>query len=99
MMNLEHLKKFKDQILRLAEANKALNIRVFGSVSREQAVDNSDIDFLIDVGEGQNLIDFIRLKQELEDLLKLKVDLAPSTSLREGMRESILNDAILISNL
>ena len=68
-MDLEQLRKFKSQILELAAANKALNIRVFGSVSREQAQDDSDIDFLIDVGEGQNLIDFIRLKQELEDLL------------------------------
>jgi hypothetical protein len=98
-MDLEHLKKFKHQILSLAEANKALNIRVFGSVSREQAQEDSDIDFLIDVGEGQNLIDFIRLKQELEDLLGHEVDLAPSTSLREGMRENILNEAIPIANL
>lgn len=98
-MNLEHLKKFKHQILELAEANRALNIRVFGSVSREQAQEDSDIDFLIDVGEGQNLIDFIRLKQELEDLLGYEVDLAPSTSLREGMRENILNEAIPIANL
>ena len=28
-MDLEHLKKFKRQILELAEANRALNIRVF----------------------------------------------------------------------
>lgn len=59
-MDLEQLRKLKSQILELAEANKALNIRVFGSVSREQAQDDSDIDFFIDVGEGQNLIDFIR---------------------------------------
>ena len=98
-MDLEQLKKFKSQILELAEANKALNIRVFGSVSREQATDSSDIDFLIDVGEDQNLIDFIRLKQELEDLLGHEVDLAPSNGLREGMRERILNDAIPIANL
>ena len=98
-MDLENLKKFKSQIIELAVANKALNIRVFGSVSREQAQDDSDIDFLIDVGEGQNLINFIRLKQELEDLLGHEVDLAPSTSLREGMRESILSDAISIANL
>ena len=98
-MDLEQLKKFKSQIIELANANKALNIRVFGSVSREQAKDDSDIDFVIDVGEGQNLIDFIKLKQELEDLLGHKVDLAPSTGLREGMRENILKDAIPISNL
>ena len=61
--------------------------------------DDSDIDFLIDVGEGQNLIDFIRLKQELEDLLGHEVDLAASASLREGMRERILNEAIPIVNL
>ena len=98
-MDLKQLKKFKSKILELAEANKALNIRVFGSVSREEASDDSDIDFVIDVGEGQNLIDFIKLKQELEDLLEHKVDLAPSTGLREGMREHILKDAISIASL
>ena len=98
-MNLEQLKKYKSQIIELAEANKAMNIRVFGSVSREQANEDSDIDFVIDVGEGQNLIDFIRLKQELEDLLGHEVDLAPSTELREGMRERILKDAIPIAIL
>lgn len=98
-MNLEQLKKYKSQIIELAEANKTVNIRVFGSVSREQANEDSDIDFVIDVGEGQNLIDFIRLKQELEDLLGHEVDLAPSTELREGMRESILKDAIPIAYL
>lgn len=98
-MDLEQLRKFKSQIIELAEANKALNIRVFGSVSREEASDDSDIDFIIDIGEDQNLIDFIKLKQELEDLLGYEVDLAPSTGLREGMRESILKDAIPIANL
>ena len=98
-MNLEDLKQFKLQILQLAEANKALNIRVFGSVSQQQAQSNSDIDFLIDVGEGQNLIDFIRLRQELSDLLGHEVDLASSTGLREGMRERILNEAIPVVNL
>ena len=98
-MNLEQLKKFKSQILELAEANKALNIRVFGSVSREQANEDSDIDFVIDVGESQNLIDFIKLKQELGDLLGQEVDLASSTGLRKGIRESILKDAIPIANL
>ena len=39
-MDLEQLRKLKSQILELAEANKALNIRVFGSVSREQAQDD-----------------------------------------------------------
>lgn len=99
MMNLEQLKKFKQQILRLAEQNKAPNIRVFGSVSTNEAKETSDVDFLVDVGEGQNLIDFIRLKQELEDLLGCEVDLAQSTELRAAMRERILNEAIAIENL
>lgn len=98
-MDLKYLKTFKPQILQLAKANKASNIRVFGSVSRQQAQNDSDIDFLIDIGEGQNLIDFIRLKQELEDLLGHSVDLASSTGLREEMRERILNDAIPVVNL
>ncbi len=98
-MDINELKKYKRQILQITKKNKALNIRVFGSVSTGEAKPDSDVDFLIDVGDGQTLIDFIRLQQELAHLLQCDVDLAPSTTLREEMRESILDSAISVETL
>lgn len=98
-MDINELKKYKNQILQITKKNKALNIRVFGSVSTGKATADSDVDFVVDVGEGQNLIDFIRLQQELADLLSCDVDLAPSTTLREEIRNNVLNSAIPIEEL
>lgn len=98
-MDLNELRKYKQQILQITKKNKALNIRVFGSVSTGATNDESDVDFLIDVGEDQNLFDFIRLQQELAQLLECDVDLAPSTTLREELRENVLSSAITIEEL
>lgn len=43
MMNLETLRtQYRDQILALAAANKASNVRVFGSVARGDGREDSD---------------------------------------------------------
>ncbi len=98
-MDINELKKYKKEILQITKKNKALNIRVFGSVSTGKANADSDVDFVVDTGEDQNLIDFIRLQQELASLLDCEVDLAPSTTLREEIRENVLSSAIPIEEL
>ncbi|MEL6442054.1 MAG: nucleotidyltransferase domain-containing protein [Cyanobacteria bacterium J06621_8] len=98
-MDINELRKYKKQIIQITKKNKALNIRVFGSVSTGDAQADSDVDFLIDIGDGQNLLDFIRLQQELADLLLCDVDLAPSSTLREEIKSNILETAIPIEEL
>jgi hypothetical protein len=39
---------FAPQILAIAEKHGAYNVRVFGSVARGEATEDSDIDFLVD---------------------------------------------------
>ena len=64
------------EILEIAKNYGASNIRVFGSVARGEANSDSDIDFLMDIKSGKNLLDRIALIQDLEDLLHCKVDVA-----------------------
>jgi hypothetical protein len=93
-MKLAELKAYRKEILALAEKYHAPNIRVFGSVAREEATEESDVDFLIDVSSKQSLLDLIGLIQDLKELLGCEVDVAQSTVLHPKIRERILTEAI-----
>lgn len=56
-------------------------IGVFGSYVRGEQREDSDLDVLVDLGEGMTLIDLVRLQLAIGEALGLKVDLGlPRTS-------------------
>jgi len=84
----------REQILRIASAHGARNLRLFGSVSRGEANDKSDLDLLFNLEPGRTLLDIITIKQDLEDLLGRKVDVVTEDSVSPYIREQILKDAV-----
>lgn len=80
--------------MRVASAHGARNLRVFGSVSRGEATDKSDIDLLINLEPGRTLLDIIAIKQDLGDLLGCNVDVVTEDSVSPYIREQILKDAV-----
>ena len=94
MIHKKILKEKRSEILDIAKNHGASNIRIFGSVARDEATENSDIDFLVDIETGKNLLDRIALIQDLEDLLGCNVDVAKPETLHESIRDKILKEAI-----
>ncbi|OZH52541.1 DNA polymerase subunit beta [Hydrocoleum sp. CS-953] len=90
----EILQQKREEILNLAAQHGASNIRIFGSVARNEEREDSDIDFLVDMESDRSLLDRIGLIQDLEDLLGRKVDVATVKGLRESFRERIMSQAI-----
>ncbi len=90
----EMLQQKREEILNLAAQHGASNIRIFGSVARDEEREDSDIDFLVDMESDRSLLDRIGLIQDLEDLLGRKVDVATVKGLRESFRERIMSQAI-----
>ncbi len=89
------LKDKREEILRVAEKHGASNIRVFGSIARDEATENSDVDFLVDWDyERISAWGGAGLFEELEALLGRKVDIATENQLRPGMKERILKDSV-----
>ena len=78
----EILQQKREEILNLAAQHGASNIRIFGSVARDEEGEDSDIDFLVDMESDRSLLDRIGLIQDLEDILGRKVDLATVKGLR-----------------
>lgn len=87
------LRQRRSAIIRTAEARRARNVRVFGSVARGEDGPTSDIDLLVDVDEGVGLLDLIGLERELGELLGAKVDVVPADALKPRLRERVLREA------
>jgi uncharacterized protein len=90
-------KIFQDQresILQIARQHGAINVRVFGSVSRGEAKPDSDVDFLVDLEEGRSLLDLGGLLMDLQTFLGRPVDVVTEKGLRPRIRERVLREAI-----
>jgi uncharacterized protein len=91
----ELLIKKREEILEIAAKHGAFNVRVFGSVARGEADEQSDIDFLVDYSLDKVSSWFpAGLVLELEALLGRKVDVATEKALKERIREQVLQQAI-----
>ncbi len=82
----------REVISRIATAHGAGNVRVFGSAGRGEA-DAHDLDLLVEMGAGRNLLDLIALSQELEDTLGVTVDVLSEGAISPYLREQILGEA------
>ncbi len=80
----ELLKRRREEILHLAHAHGARNVRVFGSAVRGEADEMSDVDFLVEFAPGTSLLQHGALIADLEELLGRRVDVAPEKTLVRG---------------
>jgi predicted nucleotidyltransferase len=91
----ELLKQQRSQIIALAEKHGASNVRVFGSVARGEATEDSDIDFLVDY-DLEKITPWFPggLLLDLEQLLNRQVDIVTVDMLKERIRDRILLEAV-----
>jgi len=86
--------KNREEILTIAAEHGAHNVRLFGSAVRGEATDSSDIDLLVDFEEGRSLFDLISLKQELEEITRIKIHVVTRDSLHWYIRDQVMKEAI-----
>lgn len=94
-MKLDDLiKSYRQEILTIAAQYGAYNIRIFGSVARNEADSNSDVDFLVDLEPGRSLLDLGGFLMDLQNLLGCPVDVVTEKGLKKRIREQVLTEAI-----
>lgn len=74
----------------LSDKYSVIRIGYFGSYSRNEQTENSDIDILVEFGKPIGW-DFFDLQDMLENELKLKVDLVSHKALKEQLKDTILH--------
>ena len=85
------------QIVDYLKPYKLQRIGVFGSFSRNENHPDSDLDILIRFSTPVSLLKFIKMQDDLSDLLELKVDLVSENALKsEKLKSYIFNDLKVI---
>ncbi|MBI2481957.1 MAG: nucleotidyltransferase family protein [Candidatus Vogelbacteria bacterium] len=69
---------------------------VFGSRARGDSRPDSDIDILIELGQPMVFFAFGNLEDELEKILKYKVDLVTKDALHNKIKSRVIKDLHLI---
>ena len=93
MKRAEALKILADHRLDL-DRYKVKSLALFGSVARDQARVDSDIDILVEFSELVGIFEFLDLKEYLEKILGARVDLVTEPALKKQLRAQILKEAV-----
>jgi len=96
-MGLEALLGTKRQdVPRIAGKYGARRVRIFGSVARDEADNQSDVDVLVDLDPGRSLLDLGGPRFELEALLGSPVDVVTERGLKPRIRERAPREAVTV---
>lgn len=96
MRREEVIKQLANNLAELRDQYGVADLSIFGSVASNQATADSDLDVLIDFTTTPGLLRYVELKNHLEDLLGMPVDLVTRKALKRQLRETILSEAIRV---
>lgn len=80
----------------LSERFGVRSLALFGSVARDEATTESDIDLLVEFDRPIGLFELFALQDELEALLGRPVDVGTVASLKPRIRERVLEEAVSV---
>jgi predicted nucleotidyltransferase len=88
----------EDAVGQVLSRYAASNPRLFGSVARGDANEDSDLDLLVDLaaGAGNELLRVAGIAEELSTLLGARVDVVAPTLLRSEVSASAVADAVQV---
>ncbi len=91
------LKRLTDSFEEIRQRFSVKALSIFGSIARDQATDNSDVDVLVVFDGKANFDGFMDLKFYLEELLGTGVDLVTDKALRPQLRQAIEQELINVA--
>lgn len=78
-LRLDKIKEFS--LISVCKNNDISFLGLFGSYSRGEQQEKSDIDFLANFSKRKSLLDHIRIEREMSNILGVKVDLVTEKSI------------------
>lgn len=95
-MNREDVVAALKPIMRDLEDLGVRDLRVFGSVARGEADQDSDVDFLVDL-EDADYSRYCRVLERLESAIGRRVDLVMFDALKPDRRDRIVSEAVRVA--
>jgi len=88
------IERHRQQLRALAERHGVTGIRVFGSMARGDAAEDSDVDLLVTPLPGTSLLDLGGLVVDAEAILHRRVEVVSDRALHPLIRDRVLREAI-----
>jgi uncharacterized protein len=95
-MKTDLVKKIEKKVKLVLQKHHVKRGGLFGSIVTGDFTDKSDVDLLVELADGTGLLEFIQIKQELEDVLQMPVDLVEYAAIKPLLQKSILKQEIRI---
>jgi uncharacterized protein len=84
------------KLIEICRQNDVAKISIFGSMAREEATEQSDIDLLVEFSRRKSLLALVALERKLSLALGRKVDLLTEAAISPYLREPILREQQVI---
>ncbi|MBD5803488.1 Nucleotidyltransferase domain protein [Azoarcus sp. Aa7] len=84
----------REELRALALRYGIRSIKVFGSMARDDADDDSDVDLLVETGPETSGFALGALLMDAQDLLHRRVDIVTQNALHPAMRARVLREAL-----
>ena len=84
------------ELLARARSHGITDVRVFGSMSRGDASDHSDVDLLVTLAPGVSALSLGGLLLDAQELLGCRVDVVTEASLHPALRERVMAASVLL---
>ena len=73
------------------------DLAIFGSVARDEAREDSDVDVLVTYQRPAGLLEYMGLREDLETRLGRKVDLTTPSALKPRMKPAVEKDLVRVA--
>jgi hypothetical protein len=93
MSFFQDIAEFRPRLQEIVERNGVRRLRFFGSCVTGASSADSDVDVLVVLEEGRDLLDLVGLKLDLEELFNREVDVVEEGGLSPYLRDRILQQA------
>ena len=88
------LETHRAELLALARRRGVTGVRVFGSMSRGDGSDDSDVDLLVTLAPGTSALALGGLLLDAQELLGRRVDVVTEASLHPALRDRVVASAV-----
>ena len=92
---MDSIQGIKEKITPILQQYGITRAAIFGSLAKGEAKISSDVDILVEIKSDMSLLDFIGIKIELEEALKMKVDLVEYDTIKPIIKERILAEQVV----
>jgi uncharacterized protein len=83
-----------DAVQRIVASRRVLNPRIFGSVASGLDTEQSDLDLLVDSTPETTMLDIGAIKNALQKLLGVRVDVLTPNALPDAFRQQVIANAM-----